>query len=54
MNGIPLTVAFGGLTPGYIGLMQVNAKVPSLPPGTYPLVVTIGGEGSNSALVTVK
>jgi uncharacterized protein (TIGR03437 family) len=54
LNGVPAEVAFAGLTPGFVGLMQVNAKVPSLPPGTYPLVVSIAGQWSNSALVTVK
>jgi uncharacterized protein (TIGR03437 family) len=46
-------VAFAGLTPGMVGLMQVNAVVPDMPPGAYPLVVTIGGARSNSALVSV-
>jgi uncharacterized protein (TIGR03437 family) len=54
LNGVPAEVAFAGLTPGFVGLMQVNAKVPSLPPGTYPLVVSIAGQWSNSALMTVK
>jgi uncharacterized protein (TIGR03437 family) len=47
-------VAFGGLTPDFVGLMQVNLKVPNLAPGTYPLVITVNGEKSNAAMVTVK
>jgi uncharacterized protein (TIGR03437 family) len=54
INGLSAEVGFGGLTPGLIGVMQVNARVPNLPAGTYPLVVSIGGVPSNSALVTVK
>lgn len=51
---MPADVAFGGLTPGFVGLMQVNLKVPNLPAGTYPLVVTVNGEKSNAAMVTVQ
>jgi uncharacterized protein (TIGR03437 family) len=29
LGGAPLTVIFSGLAPGYVGLYQVNALVPS-------------------------
>jgi len=49
------TVQFAGLTPGSIGLAQMNIVVPpGLAPGTYPLVVTINGEASNSGNISVK
>lgn len=51
---MPAEVAFGGLTPGFVGLMQVNMKVPNLQAGTYPLVITVNGEKSNAAMVTVQ
>jgi uncharacterized protein (TIGR03437 family) len=51
---MPADVAFGGLTPGFVGLMQVNMKVPNLQPGTYPLVITVNGEKSNAAMITVQ
>lgn len=51
---MPADVAFGGLTPGFVGLMQVNLKVPNLQPGTYPLVVTVNGEKSNPAFFSVR
>ena len=51
---MPAEVAFGGLTPGFVGLMQVNLKVPNVPAGTYPLVVAVNGEKSNAAMVTVQ
>jgi len=51
---MPADVAFGGLTPGFVGLLQVNLKVPNLQAGTYPLVVTVNGEKSNAAMVTVR
>ena len=46
-------VQFSGLAPGFVGLLQVNILVPSVPAGDQPLVVTIGGKASNSALITV-
>jgi uncharacterized protein (TIGR03437 family) len=48
------TVSFTGLTPGFIGLAQMNIVVPTLAPGVYPLVVTIDGQSSNSATIAVK
>ena len=54
INGTMSEVAFAGLTPGFIGLSQVNLKIPSLPAGTYPLVVSVDGQPSNAAMITVK
>jgi uncharacterized protein (TIGR03437 family) len=49
------TAQYIGLTPGGIGLYQANFTVPpSLAKGTYPLVITIGGQASNSASMTVN
>ncbi|HTS67018.1 MAG TPA: IPT/TIG domain-containing protein [Candidatus Acidoferrales bacterium] len=48
-------VTFAGLSPGFIGLVQMNIVVPqSLTPGVYPLSVTIGNDTSNSATIAVK
>ncbi len=54
VNGVPANVQFAGLTPGFIGLVQVNLEVPILAPGTYPLMISIDGQWSNSALITVE
>jgi uncharacterized protein (TIGR03437 family) len=54
VNGLPAEVSFSALAPGFIGLLQVSFRVPDLPSGTYPLVVTMNGTLSNSALITVK
>ena len=36
---------FSGLTPGFVGLYQVNVAVPSdAPTGTQPLKLSIGGQ----------
>ncbi len=49
------TVSFTGLTPGFIGLAQMNIVVPAtLAPGVYPLSVTIDGQTSNSGTIAVK
>jgi len=47
-------VSFAGLAPGFVGLLQMNIVVPSgLSQGNYPLAVTIGGQTSNSATISV-
>ncbi|HYP07471.1 MAG TPA: IPT/TIG domain-containing protein [Bryobacteraceae bacterium] len=54
VGGVGAEVAFAGLTPGFIGLMQVNLKVPGLPAGTHPLLITVDGVQSNAAMITVR
>jgi uncharacterized protein (TIGR03437 family) len=54
IGGQTAEISFAGMTPGFVGLAQVNLKIPSLAPGDYPLVVAVDGEKSNAATVTVK
>ena len=55
IDNLPATVSFAGLAPGFVGLVQMNIVVPTgLAPGTYPLSVTIDGQTSNAAPITVK
>lgn len=54
IGGHPSTVVFAGLTPGFVGLTQVNLQIPIVAPGTYPLVVNVNGMESNAAMITVK
>jgi uncharacterized protein (TIGR03437 family) len=55
VNGVAAPVLFAGLTPGFIGLAQVNIQIPSsIAPGIYPLVVTAGTIVSNAALISVR
>jgi uncharacterized protein (TIGR03437 family) len=47
-------VAYAGLAPGFVGLYQVNAQVPSgLSGGNQPVVITMGGIQSSIALLPV-
>jgi uncharacterized protein (TIGR03437 family) len=53
VNGVNAKVNYIGLTPQSIGLCQANFVVPSLPKGTYPVMITIAGVGSNNPVMTV-
>ncbi|MGO9230347.1 MAG: hypothetical protein ACLQKA_14230 [Bryobacteraceae bacterium] len=50
---LPATVKYIGLTPGSIGLYQVNFVVPQLAKGSYAVQITIGGQASNKPVMTV-
>ena len=54
LNGTPATVLFAGLTPGLVGLYQVNFQVPqNTPNGNAMVVLTQGAFTSNTALMPV-
>jgi uncharacterized protein (TIGR03437 family) len=53
IGGKTANTPFVGLTSGFIGLGQANVQVPTLPNGSFPLVVTVGGVDSAAAQVTV-
>jgi uncharacterized protein (TIGR03437 family) len=54
IGGVDAPVTFAGLVPGFAGLGQVNIGVPNMAPGTYPLVIRMGGTVSNSGAVTIS
>ena len=55
ISGVPSTVQFSGLTPGDVGLYQVNAQVPAAVSGsTAMLTISIGGATSNTVTIPVR
>lgn len=53
IGGVSTEVYFSGMAPGFVGLGQVNLKIPELPAGEYPVQVQIGGVASNTATLSV-
>ncbi len=56
VGGVPATVSFSGLSPGFFGLYQVNVEVPANAPtgSAVPVVLTIGGATSNTVTLAVQ
>jgi uncharacterized protein (TIGR03437 family) len=55
VGGAPAFVEFAGITPGLIGVTQVNILVPaSTPTGNQPVVVTVGGAASAAVNIVVQ
>jgi uncharacterized protein (TIGR03437 family) len=48
VGGVDATVSFAGLSPGEAGLYQINFTVPAGVQGNAPVVLSIGGQSSNS------
>ncbi len=56
IGGRPARVLFSGMSPGYVGLWQINAEVPmdAAPGPAVPLVVTAVGVQSNTVTIAVQ
>jgi uncharacterized protein (TIGR03437 family) len=54
IGGLPATVVFSGLAPGYTGLYQVNVQVPQLTSGPYPLQISVNSVASNAAPIYIR
>ncbi|MGH7462543.1 MAG: hypothetical protein ACREMA_16160, partial [Longimicrobiales bacterium] len=55
IGGQAATVQYAGKAPGFAGLYQVNAVVPSgLAPGTHDLVLRINNVPSNTVTLAVR
>ncbi|MCU1232907.1 MAG: glycosyl hydrolase [Candidatus Solibacter sp.] len=56
IGGVPATVSFSGLAPGFVGLYQVNVQVPAgvAPGADVPVVLTLAGAAANTVTVAVE
>ncbi len=55
IDGQPADVPFSGLAPYFVGLYQVNVKLPSnLSPGNHQFVLNIGGVNSNTVVISTR
>ena len=54
VGNVGAKVIYCGLTPGGIGLYQLNFIVPQLTRGTYPVILTINGVQSNAPVMNVN
>ena len=56
VGGKAATVQFAGLTPGFVGLYQVNVQIPTgVTPGfAVPLVLMQNGVPSNTVTLAVR
>jgi uncharacterized protein (TIGR03437 family) len=56
VGGLPATVEFSGLSPGFSGLYQINLQVPMDAPvgDEVPLLVTVGSTTGNSVPLAVR
>jgi len=55
IGGVPAVVEFSGLSPGFVGLWQVNVRVPpGSSPGELPLALRMGGRNANQVSVFIR
>jgi uncharacterized protein (TIGR03437 family) len=52
--GVPAEVRFSGLTPGFVGVYQINFAVPSGVSGTAPVTIEMDGVASEPVLIAVR
>jgi uncharacterized protein (TIGR03437 family) len=54
IGGVAAPVDYAGMAPGFVGLYQVNAHVPTvLSAGNQPVIITVNGVQSAIALLPV-
>jgi uncharacterized protein (TIGR03437 family) len=54
IGGVEAGIAFAGIPPGLVGVMQINFTVsPSTPVGTQPVIVKVGDVQSEAARIEI-
>ena len=46
-------VQFAGMSPGFVGLGQINLMIPKLAKGSYPVLMKQGAQTSNNPVISV-
>lgn len=56
IGGVAATVEFSGLAPGFVGLWQLNVRIPANAPtgNAVPLIVSVDGRTSNQTTVAIN
>jgi len=56
VGGVDANVVFSGLSPGFVGLYQVNLQIPQTAPSgnAVPVILKIGGATSNTATIAIQ
>jgi uncharacterized protein (TIGR03437 family) len=54
IGGVPATVSFSGLTPGFTGLYQVNVQVPANAAPNSLITIYVGGQSGPAVPLSVK
>jgi uncharacterized protein (TIGR03437 family) len=53
LGGVNAVVQFSGMSPGFVGLGQINLMIPKLAKGSYPVVIKQGAQVSNNPVISV-
>jgi uncharacterized protein (TIGR03437 family) len=53
VGGVNAVVQFAGMSPGFVGLGQINLMIPKLAKGSYPVVIKQGAQTSNNPVIGV-
>jgi uncharacterized protein (TIGR03437 family) len=54
VGGQPATIAFAGMAPGFVGLVQMNIVVPEVAAGEQTFEVRVGGVAANLTVLSVS